>query len=59
MRTISILFLTIVIASFIASCDARSRSELQKALGNAHSKIRNVEHKLNQAHTDCNKFKAS
>jgi hypothetical protein len=59
MRTISILFLAIVIASFIASCDARSRSELQKALGNARSKIRNVEHKLNQAHTDCNKFKAS
>jgi hypothetical protein len=59
MRTISILFLTIVITSFIASCDARSRSELQKALGNARSKIRNVEHKLKQAHTDCNKFKAS
>jgi hypothetical protein len=59
MRTISILFLTIVITSFIASCDARSRSELQKALGNARSKIHNVEHKLKQAHTDCNKFKAS
>jgi len=60
MHTVSILFLSLMlIASFIASCDARSRSELQKALGNANSKIHRVEQKLNQAHADCNKFKSS
>lgn len=60
MSTNSILFLSLMlIASFIASCDARSRSDLQRALGNANSKIHRFEQKLNQAHADCSKFKSS
>ena len=59
MNTKSILFLSIVITSFIASCDARSRSDLQRALGRANMQIHREQQKINQAHAGCNRFKAS
>lgn len=59
MRTNSFLFLTIVITSFIVSCEARSRSDLQRALRKANSQIHRVQQNLNQAHAGCNRFKAS
>lgn len=55
MHSLFILFLTI----FIVSCDARSRSEYQRALGHANTKISRMKQSLNQAHADCSKFKSS
>lgn len=52
-KTIILLVLLVVL------CEARSRSELSRALGHAHSQIGRVKQSLNQAHTDCNKFKGS
>jgi len=43
----------------VTSCCARSRSELQRALSNANTKVHRIQHKLNQAHANCGKFKAS
>ena len=54
MHSLFILFLTI----FIVSCDARSRSEYQRALGHANTKISRMKQSLNQAHADCSKFKS-
>jgi hypothetical protein len=59
MHKTSILLLAIFALSFISSSDAQSRSELRKRIGNANSKIHRVQHKLNQAHADCSKFKSS
>jgi hypothetical protein len=44
---------------YVTSCCARSRSELQKALGSAKSKVHRIQHQLDQANANCGKFKAS
>ena len=49
----------IILVLLFVSCQARSRSELQRALGNANSQIGRVKHSLKQAHADCGRFKAS
>ena len=60
MSNFSILFLSLVlIASFIASCDARSRSDLQRALGRANMQIHREQQNLNKERADCAKFRAS
>jgi len=49
----------IILILLFVSCEARSRSELQRALGHAKSQIGRVKQSLNQAHADCGRFKAS
>lgn len=49
----------IILVLLFVSCEARSRSDLQRALGQAKSQIGRVKHSLNQAHADCGRFKAS
>ena len=54
-RPITIVFLVLL----VVLCEARSRGDLQRALGNANSQIGRVKQSLNQANANCGKFKAS